>query len=331
MALNPLSDTVPLVGRLMAGSGDDGTDDPPERWDTSSKGSRITGTLKRYSYLSVASVFGVIALLLFFVPVLPTAHHNGAVLVIAGVGMWSAVVYYMGRTSAFGRLRDFDVHILFTGNSIRARLGKETSDLDDRTAGFKVLKSLDMTGLSTAYEQFRDRYSRREIDQHKEKYHRVETDGRGEVVDGLLKQITFEASRFEHDIDLFNSVKVTHAGSLETDMASKQRETMTTLPPTLDQRTNSAVRLAFQSQVQSTKEADRLREMTEDYLDEIEEYVDPDGKPIFNMLVEMLREMGITHDRQQSGETPDRDGDLDLEEIRRKRRQRENGNGGRQQ
>ncbi len=299
MGLNPLKHGQSLVSNLMAGTGEDGT---PERWDDTGVTAKIGASIRHYSYLWVAGAMFVIALAMFFIPVLPSAHRNVGFL---GVGFWLVTVaaaYARGRSNALQTLRNFDLHILYTGNGIRARLGKTTGDIDEKSTGFKVAKRFKRGGLQVSYEQFRDRFARTEIGEHKEKYHRVDSDGSGTVVDGLLKQTTFSADRLENDINLFNSVAVTHAGDLDNDLDSKDRESMTTLPPVVDKRTGHLVQLAFNNQVRGADQAEAYADQLEDYVDELEEYVDPAGQPIFESTTELLGNLGLTRSRDDDGE-----------------------------
>ncbi len=299
MGLNPLKHGQSLVSNLMAGTGEDGT---PDRWEDIGATAKISASIRHYSYLWVAGVMFVIALVMFFIPVLPSAHRNIGFL---GIGFWLVTVaaaYAQGRRNAFQTLQNFDIHILYTGNGIRARIGKATGDVDEKSTGFKVAKSFSHGGLQVEYEQFRDRFARTEIGEHKEKYHRVSSDGTGAVVDGLLKQTTFTTDRLENDIGLFNSVAVTHAGDLTTDLDSKNRESMTSLPPVVDKRTGHLVQLAFNNQVRGADQAEAYADQLEDYVDELEEYVDPAGQPIFESTTELLSNLGLTRTRDANGE-----------------------------
>ncbi len=299
MGLNPLKYGQSLVSSLMAGTGEDGT---PDRWEDRGLFTRIGASMRYYSYLWIAGAMFAIASAIFFVPVLPSAHQNVGVL---GAGFWLVTVagaYAKGRSAGIQTLQNFDLHIVFTGNGIRPRLGKRTGDIDEKSLGFKVAKTFGHGGLSVSFEQFRDRFARNEIGEHKEKYHRVGEDGTGDVVDGLLKQTTFTADRLENDISLFNSVAVTHAGDLDDDLDSKNRESMTTLPPVIDKRTGHLVQMAFQNQVRGTEQAEAYANQLTDYVDELEEYVDPGGQPIFEATTGLLGDLGLTRERDESGE-----------------------------
>lgn len=290
VSLDPLRETVGVVSQLAAS---EDSDDTPERWDRQSRTSRLWGALTRYPYLTVAVVLFVVAFALFFFPVLPTAHHNGWTLA-AGIWLLSlAVTAVMVRKSAYGTLADLDLHVNFMGNSMAVRLGKRDGYIDEKTIGFKELKQFSHGGLKKKWLQFRDRFNRKEIESHKEKYHRVESDGSGEVVHGFLAPLTVETKQIENGIDLFNSVLVTHSGKLDDDLSSKQKDTKTTIPPTIDERTNKDVRQAF-SRVTFAQEHEEIRaDMADDLLDDLEEYVDPAGMPLFervNQLVEDARE-----------------------------------------
>ncbi len=299
MGLNPLTYGQSLVSNLMAGTGGDGT---PDHWEDRRLSARIAASMRYYSYLWIAGTMFTIAAVIFFVPVLPSAHHNIGVL---GGGFWLvtiAVAYAKGRGDGIETLQNYDLHIVFTGNGIRPRLGKRTGDIDEKSTGFKVAKSFGHGGLSVSFEQFRDRFARTEIGEHKEKYHRVTSDGSGDVVDGLLKQTTFTADRLKNDITLFNSVAVTHAGDLDDDLDSKNRESMTTLPPVIDKRTGHLVQMAFQNQVRGTEQAEAYANQLTDYVDELEEYVDPGGQPIFEATTGLLGDLGLTRERRENGE-----------------------------
>ncbi len=299
MGMNPLKYGQTLVSSLMAGTGEDGT---PDRWEDSGLFAKIGRSMRHYTFLWVAGAMFAVALALFLFPVLPSAHRNVGFL---GGGFWLvsvAAANVHGRTSAFDSLQELDLHILYTGNGITARLGKGIGDIDEKSTGFKVAKAFSYGGLRVKYEQFRDRFARNEIGDHKEKYHRVGSDGTGDVVDGLLKHTTFTADRFENDINLFNSVAVTHAGKLDDDLDSKRRESMTTLPPVVDKRTGHLVQLAFDNQVRSADQAEAKVSQVEDYLDELEEYVDPGGRPIFEATTGLLNDLGVTRRQGEDGD-----------------------------
>lgn len=299
MGLNPLKHGQALVSNLMAGAGEDGT---PERWEDTGTISRVGASIRHYSYLWAAGAMFAFALALFFFPVLPSAHRNVGFLSVGFYILSLGVVWARTRANALKTLQNYDLHILYTGNGIRARLGKITGDIDEKSTGFKVAKSFKRGGLSVKYEQFRDRFARTEIGEHKEKYHRVNSDGTGDVVDGLLKQTTFTADRLENDINLFNSVSVSHAGDLNDDLSSKNRESMTTIPPVVDKRTGHLVQLAFGNQVRGAEQAEAYAQQLEDYVDELEEYVDPGGQPIFEATTGLLGDLGLTRRQDDEGE-----------------------------
>lgn len=305
MGLNPLKYGQSLVSSLMAGTGEDGT---PDRWENTGLLGRIGRSMRHYSFLWIAGAMFATALALFLFPVLPSAHRNVGFL---GIGFWLvsvAAANVHGRTSAFEELKKYDLHVLYTGNGITARLGQTIGDIDEKSTGFKVAKRFGYGGLQVEFEQFRDRFARNEIGDHKEKYHRVGSDGSGDVVDGLLKQTTFTTDRLANDIDLFNSVAVTHAGELDDDLDSKRRESMTTLPPVVDKRTGHLVQLAFDNQVRSADQAEAKAAQVEDYLDDLEEYVDPGGRPIFEATTGLLNDLGITRRQdEEDGETVELD------------------------
>jgi len=299
MGLNPLKYGQSLVSNLMAGTGEDGT---PDRWEDTGLFGRIGRSIQHYTFLWVGGAMFAAAFGLYLFPVLPSAHRNIGFL---GAGFWVfsvAAAHVRGRVSGIKTLQEYDLHVLYTGNGITARLGKTTGDIDEKSVGFKVAKQFGYGGLQVKFEQFRDRFARNEIGDHKEKYHRVDSDGTGDVVDGLLKHTTFTASRLENDIELFNSVAVTHAGELDDDLDSKKRESTTTLPPVVDKRTGHLVQLAFDNQVRSADQAEAKAAQVEDYLDELEEYVDPGGKPIFEAATGLLNDLGVTRRKGEDGE-----------------------------
>jgi len=304
MGLNPIKATRQLVSNLA----DPGDDDEPKSWESPSRTSRLRSFLAMYRYLAVAMVFFAIAMAVFLFPVLPSAHRNYW---LPAMGLWClslAVVHLKSRGAGLRRLEDYHLNILFQGNTIKPRLGKRSGAIDDKTWGLKVLKQFSMGGLRTTYEQFHDRYSRSEIGDHKEKYHRVDDDGSGDVVRGILGPTTAEADALEYDLELFDGVSVTHAGAENDTLASKERDTVTTLPPTIDERTSANVRQAFASETYSRQVEERRAAELEDYVDDLEEYVDPAGQPIFENIMTAIETM----QPNRNNSSDDEDSGVDL-------------------
>jgi len=304
--MNPLKTTRQLVANLAATEDGDG----PKQWDSQSRTGRIKTALSLYKYLVVAVVLFAMAMAVFIFPVLPSAHRNYWV---PAMGIWAvsiAVVHVKSRAAGLRRLKDYHLNILFLGNSIQPRLGKRSGSIDEKTWGLKVLKKFNAGGLRTAFEQFHDRYSRSEIGDHKEKYHRVDDDGSGDVVRGVLDPTTAEADEVEHNIDLFDGISVTHAGAENDTLSSKERDTVTTLPPTIDERTSAGVRKAFMSEAHGRQVESRRAQELEDYVDDLEEYVAPAGQPIFESVMRAIRQMKAQQNRRNDSSDDDTGVDL---------------------
>lgn len=283
LGLNPLQRAAKLVANMPAES-----DDPPAEWDSTSRTSKLHDWLARYKFLVIAVVLFSLAMLIFFVPVLPSAHRNYWT---PALGLWLvslAAVYVRAQGAGLRRLRNYHLNVLLLGNSAIPRLGKRTGAIDDKTFGFKVLKKFSNGGLSTGFEQFRDKFARREIAEHKEKYARVSDDGSGDVIRGISEPLTADAEACEYGHDIFDGISVTHAGAEEDLMESKVRDTETTLPPVLDARTTSDVRQAFAAEAYATDISEQRLQQLENYVDELEEYVDPGGKQILNSVMDLL-------------------------------------------
>jgi hypothetical protein len=288
MTLNPITHARRLAGYIAEDP--QGGDAPPERWDDTSTTSNALGFLKRHPWLFVAGAFFLVALLLFFVPVLPTAHYNGWTLA-AGVFVASnAVTAYTFRKKGMQAWQDYDLNVLFTGRGIVPRVGKWDGDIDDRLKAFKILKQVGPSGLRTAFEQFRDVYSRREIERHKDKYHRVDTDGTGDVRHGVLKNTTFEVDTCKHDIDVFGSISVSHIGQPEERLDAKEYETAGTIAPVIDVRTSDKIDKAFRAEATARRHSDQELAIVSQQLDKLEEHVDPAGQPLFERTMELLNE-----------------------------------------
>lgn len=310
MSLNPIRTTRKLIGTLAL----DPSEDEPQQWETTGRVTRLKELVTMYPYLVAACVLFVGAILLFFYPVLPSAHRSGWTLAVGLYAVSVAVAFFKGRTKAYQTLRQYDLNFLFTGRHLVPRLGKRTGDIDDRLTGFKVLKEFSAGGLRTAFEEFRDRYGRREIADHKEKFHRAESDGSGEVVHGLLKNTTFDAEEMAYGIILFNSVSVTHAGSAEERLESKEMETVTSLPPVLDTRTSARVEGAFRAEKHARTNADQELSLVKDQLDRLEEHVDPAGQPLFERTLELVdqqRRIRDENDQPKNGSSPGTKGPKD--------------------
>ncbi len=283
LGLNPLQKTVELLANMPAG-----TDEEPQQWDSQTRTSRLRGWLARYKFLVGALALLGVALLIFFVPVLPSAHRNGWT--VAG-GLWAvslAAVWVKAQGAGLRRLAGYELNILHMGNAIRPRLVERTGAIDDKTAGLKVLKQFDMAGLRTGVEQFRDRFGRREVAKHKEKYSRVDDDGSGDVIRGIATPLTAEADQCEYGIELFDGISVTHTGEERDLMESKERDTETTIPPVLDARTTADVRGAFASEAYARDISEQKLTQLENYIDELEEYVDPGGDQILQQVMDLV-------------------------------------------
>lgn len=286
MGINPIRRTQKLLGAIAIDPNED--DDEPQTWERTGRISRAIQTVKMYPFLSVAALFFLVALAMFFYPVLPSAHRNGWTLGAGIFGVGLAVAYWRGRRGAFKTLQKFDLNVLFTGRHMEARLGKMDGSIDDRMVGFKILREFSHGGLKTAYEQFRDKYGRTEIASHKDKHHRAKPDGSGEIRHGLIENTTFEEDTLAYDIDLFNSISVTHAGTAEDRLGSKQMETAAVIPPVLDSRTSSRVESAFRAEQTARGHSDQELDLVMDQLARLEEHVDPAGQTLFERTVELV-------------------------------------------
>lgn len=305
MSLNPINRARRLVGAIAL---DPNEDEEPQHWQRQSRVSKLKDALTMYPYLALAGGFFLVALVIFFYPVLPSAHRSGWTLAVGIFAVAVAVSYWKGRTRAFDALSKYDLNILFTGRHIEPRLGVRTGDIDDRLTGFKKLRKFSQGGLRTAFEEFRDRYGRTEITDHKEKYHRAKPDGTGQVRHGLMKTTTFEAETLDYEIDLFNSVSVTHAGEEEDRLDSKDMDTAAVLPPVLDTRTSARVEDAFRAEARARGHADQELSLAKDQLEKLEEYVDPAGQTLFERTKQLVEQQARIKESKSDGQgdsTPD--------------------------
>lgn len=297
MALNPIRRTQKLLGAIAI---DPNERDEEPQWERTGRVTKLKRTLSLYPYLVGAGVFFVMALLLFFYPILPSAHRSGWTLAVGLFAMAIAIAYWKGRVNAYATLQQYDLNVLFTGRHIKPRLGKLDGSIDDRMVGFKILRRFESGGLRTAFEEFRDRYARTEIASHKDKHHRAESDGSGKVRHGLLKNTTFEADTLDYGIDLFNSVSVTHAGAAEERLGSKNMETAAVIPPVLDSRTSAQVESAFRAEQTARDHSDQELSLVQDQLDRLEEHVDPAGQTLFERTVELIDRQTKLREQERS-------------------------------
>lgn len=322
--LNPIRGAQRVVSHLVETTD---TEEEPD-WDDQGALTRAAAWAKYRKSLVIAAVFALVAVVFWLYPVLPSAHRNYWTLALAVWALSSAFFYSRGRTAGFTALREYDLNIVYTGRSVVPRLGRVTGDIDDRMVGMKVLKELKRGGLSAAYEQFRDRFNRREIQQHKEKYHRVDDDGSGDVVRGVPKGLTTRTDTCEFGIDVFNTISVTHAGEERTEMDSKEVDTMLTLPPTVDERVTTDVRQAMVGQEDARKLADQRYRQLENYVEQLEEYVDPGGKTIFEETKKLFQEINRETRRPARNGNDEEDSiapDFDAERYGREQRNKSNG------
>jgi len=61
----------------------------------------------------------------------------------------------------------------------------------------------------------------------------------------------------------------------------------------------------MEKEVEGRKQAEELNDMLRDHLDELEEYVDPEGKQLFRSTVGLLRTMHDMQEPEVDNETED--------------------------
>lgn len=287
--MNPIRDRIPTVSSLPFGDDTDDVDDQePENWDRQSRLSKMWTTLSVYPFLTASVVFLGITMVLYLYPVVPSAHRSVGLVTIAGLTVAFSAWGLYNRVLAIRGLQRYDLHINYKGSTVSARLGKEADVDEPEIRGYKILRKFSLGGLVTAYEEFRDRHSRREISEHKEKYHRVDDDGTGEVIDGALEAQTAETETLRNGIELFRSIAVTHTGRQKPNMDSKEIDSVSTIPPTIDSRTSAQVHRAFEKQAIDRQHATEQLAMLEQYIKEMREYVDPAGQPLFENVIGTL-------------------------------------------
>lgn len=240
--MNPIRDRIPTISSLPFGDDTDDVDDPePEDWDRKGRLAKLWTALSVCRFLTASVLFLVVTLILYLYPVVPTARRSVGMVSIAVLTVVFSAWGLYNRILAIRGLQRYDLHINYEGSSVSARLGRETDVDDEEIRGYKILRKFSLGGLVTAYEGFRDRHSRREISEHKEKYHRVADDGSGEVIDGALEAQTAEADALRNDIELFNSTVVTYTGRQKPNVDGKEIDSVSTIPPTIGFRTSAQV------------------------------------------------------------------------------------------
>jgi len=290
--VNPIREHIPTVSFLPWSSDTDDVDEggTPE-WERSSRFKTAKRYLTLYPFLTASVVLLIVTLVFYFRPILPTAHRRASLPFIAGLLVSHGLVGVWRERAGVRRLQNYSLHVGFRGNTVHVRLGQQADLNDDRLIGFKPLAEFAHGGLRTRFESFRDRFSRREVGDHKEKYHRAGSDGEGKVVDAFYASQTADTSAFRNDIELFNSVIVSHVGEQQPDLDSKNVDSVSTLPPRIDARTSSDIRTAFTSEREARREEERIRGMLEDHVDELAEYIDPAGQPLFENTIGLIQTM----------------------------------------
>lgn len=302
---NPLKSARQLLTHLP----DD--EEPDVHWERS-RTARAKAWLGERASLAVAFLAILLTFALWVIPVLPSAHNNPFVPL---VGLWVASVVVVRYKTAQGLLaelaRSVDLHIEYTGSSVRVEAGEDRGDIDEKTRGFTPYKALRVTpsGVKASAVTFRDRYARNSVSSLKDKFHRAGEAGTGAVVDGKHRAHTFVADEIDGDVTLLNRVIVSHTGPVEgrtgTPYRSAAVESMTSTPPVLDDRTNANVRLAMRQQVRATNEAEALNTQLREFIDELEEYVDPSGQVIFSQVTDLMQQMGYISDQRRRRDRAD--------------------------
>lgn len=303
--MNPIRDRVNL-NTVLPFSEDTGDvdDQEPEEWERQGRVQKAWRYLSLYPFLTAAGGLFLLTLFLYLYPIIPRAHSSPVFVIVA---FWLLTVAGWGahrEKAAIRRLQEYDLHVSFYGNAIIPRLGKQVELRDDRLVGFKTLREFSWGGLVAKYEQFRDRFARREIGQHVNKHSRVDDDGSGDVVDGYLEGQTATADAMRNGIELFNTISVSHVGTQKTELGSKNVESRATLPPTIDSRTSSKVHRAFEKEKEGRREAEELLDMLRDHVEELEEYVDPSGKPLFQNTISLIQTMHEIETDDDQGPSP---------------------------
>jgi hypothetical protein len=284
--MNAIRDRIPTVSSLPFGDDTDNVDDEdPKDWDRKGRLGRLWAALSVYPFLTISVALFAMTLVLYLYPVLPSAHRNIGFVTIGGVLVAFAAWGLYNRILAIRGLSKYDLHVNYRGGAVSARLAKQTDIPDERIRGYKILREFRLGGLVTSFEAFRNRFSRREISDHKEKYHRAGDDGSGDIVDGVLEPQTAETATLRNDIELFRSIAVTHAGEQQPKLDSKNVDSVSTLPPTIDSRTSADVRSAFEKQSRDRDHARQQLQMLENYIKEMREYVDPAGQPLLENVI----------------------------------------------
>ena len=290
--MNPIREHIPTVSFLPWSSDTDDVDeDETPEWERTGRVAKLKSWLTLYPFLTASVALLALTLVLYFRPILPTAHRRASLPFIAGLLVSHSLVGVWRERAAVRRLRSYSLHVGFRGNTVHVRFGQPADLNDDRLIGFKPLAEFAHGGLRTRFESFRDRFSRREVGDHKEKYHRAGTDGEGEVVDAFYQSQTAETSAFRNGIELFDTVFVSHVGEQQPELDSKEVDSMSTLPPRIDARTSSEIRTAFSSEREARREEERIRAMLEDHVDELAEYIDPAGQPLFENTIGLIQTM----------------------------------------
>lgn len=306
--MNPIRDRIPTVSSLpFSDDTDDVDDQEPEQWDRKGRLAKLWAALSVYPFLTASVLLFVATLVLYLYPIVPSAHRSVGLVTIAGLIVAFAGWGLYNQILGVRRLQRYDLHINYRGNALSVRLAREEDVPDERIRGYRILREFKLGGLVTAYEEFRDRHSRREIAEHKEKYHRAGDDGGGDVVDGVLEPQTAETGSMRNGIELFRSVAVTHTGEQKPKMDSKAVDSVSTLPPTIDSRTSAEVRSAFEKQSLDRKHANEQLEMLDTYIKEMREYVDPAGQPLLENVIgtlETLNEIDRDEDRDRPALQP---------------------------
>jgi len=303
MGFNPLKRARQLVSSTPASE----QDTRPIHWRRSrrSKAKRAVADRLPLVFAAIALSF---TLVLWLYPVIPSAQNNGAVLAAGLIISTNAVTWHIRGRSLLEELsREIDLHVDLQGTAVRVRAGVDHGNIDQHVRAFTPMRKLAVgwRGLYARYERFRDRYSKKEVADRSDKFHRAGKDGTGQVKDGLLRAMTFEADSIEGDVPLVNKIIVTHSGEwqgLDDDepYKSSKVDAMASLPPVLDKRTSRVVRHAFDQQVTAASEAEDLVRTLEDYIAELEKLVDPQGQPVFDQTTQMLSRFGFDKRRMTS-------------------------------
>lgn len=223
-----------IVGWLRETPGED----DPEWEDTGRIGRASAWIRDRRWFVAVATFFlvGLIGASAPYIPEFQAFEPFTPWAIAAGI---LTAGYVWGHGSALEKLGEIEQYVVYTGDSAAVFFGRATTTETGSTA-FEALSSMGFRGFGKKYQTIRDRFARRDIERHKEKYPRFAADG-DDTLRYRMPDHTVHVDGSSTDADVLKRVHVAHAGELEDDLDSTHTDVQASIPRTIDVKSSNQI------------------------------------------------------------------------------------------